>query len=117
RRLSRKDAAASAPGASPPGADAYPLNGGDKMTEARYPRPCPIPGHPQDDGGEPDLVTSSVWSRLRAWHLHAPAERLPLPFALLTWPAAWVMHQAHVPGHDVGVATLVAAGCAWAAWA
>ena len=87
------------------------------MMQTRYPRPCPIPGHPQDDGGEPALVTESAWSRLRAWHLHAPAERLPLPVIVLTWPAAWVMHEAHIPGHDVGVATLAAAGCAWAAWA
>src|SRR5438874_7059503 len=75
-----------------------PLNGGDKMTEDRYPRPCPIPGHPQDED-EPTLVTESAWTRLRAWHLRAPAERLPLPFIVLTWPAAWVMHEAHVPGH------------------
>ena len=48
------------------------------MTVTRYPRPCPIPGHPQDEASRP-LVTDSAWSRLRAWHLHAPAERLPLP--------------------------------------
>ena len=50
------------------------------MMRTRYPRPCPIPGHPQDqDEDEPDLVTESAWARLRAWHLQAPAERLPLP--------------------------------------
>ena len=88
------------------------------MTEPGFTRPCPIPGHPQDD---PDdgvaLVSGSAWSRLRAWHLHAPAERLPLPAALVTWPAAWAMHAGHVPGHDAGIATLVAAGCAWVTWA
>ena len=86
------------------------------MTE--YTRPCPIPGHPQDDlEGGAVLVPDSAWSRLRAWHLHAPAERLPIPVALITWPAAWGMHAEHVPGHEVGIATLVAAGCAWVTWA
>ncbi len=76
------------------------------MIKTEYPRPCPIPGHPQDED-EPVLVTESAWSRLRAWHLHAPAERLPLPVVVLTWPAAWVLHAAHVPGH---VVTYAAAG-------
>ena len=48
------------------------------MIGTRYPRPCPLPGHPQDED-EPALAAESAWSRLRAWHLHAPAERLPLP--------------------------------------
>ena len=86
------------------------------MTVTRYPRPCPIPGHPQDED-ESALVTESAWARLRSWHLHAPAERLPLPVVLLTWPAAWVLHLTHVPGHDIGIAALVAAGCTWATWA
>ena len=93
-----------------------PLNGGDAMIKTGYPRPCPIPGHPQDED-EPALVTESAWSRLRAWHLHAPAERLPLPVALLTWPAAWILHAAHVPGHDAGIAALAAVVGTWAAWA
>ena len=63
------------------------------MTVTQFPRPCPIPGHPQDD--EPELAPESAWSRLRGWHLHAPAERLPVPLILLTWPAAWVLHAAH----------------------
>src|SRR5436190_20640762 len=87
------------------------------MIKTRYPRPCPIPGHPQDGDDEPALAAESAWSRLRAWHLQAPAERLPLPVALAAWPAAWVMHEAHVSGHVVGIATIVAAVCAWAAWA
>ena len=87
------------------------------VTETGYPRPCPIPGHPQDDPGDGiAMVPDSAWSRLRAWHLHAPAERLPVPAALLTWPAAWAMHAGHVPGHDVGIAALVAAGCTWTIW-
>lgn len=86
------------------------------MTEGGYTRPCPIPGHPQDDPDGAAMVPDSAWSRIRAWHLHAPAERLPLPVALITWPAAWAMHAAHIPGHDAGIATLVAAGCAWAVW-
>ena len=77
------------------------------MIKTEYPRPCPIPGHPQDDGDEPDLITESAWSRLRAWHLHAPAERLPLPVILTAWPSAWILHAAHVPGH---VVTYAAAG-------
>ncbi len=84
------------------------------MTEARYPRPCPIPGHPQDAPGETAaLAPGSAWSRLRAWHLHAPAERLPLPLVLLTWPSAWVLHAAHVPGH---VMTYAAAGAVLVTW-
>ena len=70
------------------------------MIKTEYPRPCPIPGHPQDED-DPVLVTESAWSRLRAWHLHAPAERLPLPVIVLTWPSAWILHAAHVPGHVV----------------
>ena len=96
-----------APGASPLGADAYPLNGGDRMIKTGYPRPCPIPGHPQDQD-EPVLVTESAWSRLRAWHLRAPAERLPLPVILTAWPSAWILHAAHVPGHVVTYATVPA---------
>jgi hypothetical protein len=52
-------------------------------------------------------------SRLRAWHLHAPAERLPLPAVLVTWPATWVLHAIHVPGHIV---TYIAAGAVVAVW-
>jgi hypothetical protein len=88
----------------------------DEMTVRQYPRPCPIPGHPQDGEPEP-RAPESAWSRLRAWHLYAPAERLPLPLVLTVWPAAWVMHQAHVPGHDVAIMTGVIAACTWLAWA
>ena len=77
------------------------------MTLTRFPRPCPIPGHPQDGSDDPLLVTESAWTRLRAWHLHAPAERLPLPLSLAAWPAAWLLHAAGVPGHYV---TYAAAG-------
>jgi hypothetical protein len=86
------------------------------MTQTRFPRPCPIPGHPQDDDSGP-LAPDSAWSRLRDWHLHAPAERLPLPVALLTWPSAWVLHAAHVPGRGTGIAAGAAAVCTWLAWA
>ena len=85
------------------------------MTGTRYPRPCPIPGHPQDED-EPVLVTDSAWSRLRAWHLHAPAERLPLPFVLLIWPSAWVLHAAHVPGHVIAYAAAGAVVVCWLTW-
>src|SRR5215472_11150446 len=78
----------------------------DEMTVQQYPRPCPIPGHPQDGEPEP-LAPESAWSRLRAWLLHAPAERLPLPLILVAWASAWVLHAVHVPGH---VITYAAAG-------
>jgi DNA-binding transcriptional ArsR family regulator len=85
------------------------------MTESHYLRPCPIPGHPQDED-EPTLVTQSAWSRLRDWHLHAPAERLPLPLALTAWPSAWVLHAAHVPGHVMTYAAAGAALITWLTW-
>src|SRR5450755_3220188 len=84
---------------------------------SEWPRPCPIPGHPHDDDGEPVLITESAWTRLRAWHLHAPAERLPLPAVVVTWPAAWIMHWLQVPVRAVawiaGTVTVVT----WLAWA
>ena len=85
------------------------------MIKTQYPRPCPIPGHPQDED-EPALVADSAWSRLRAWHLHAPAERLPLPVFLLIWPAAWILHAAHVPGHVVTYAAAAGAVASWLMW-
>jgi hypothetical protein len=81
-----------------------------------WPRPCPIPGHPHDDDG-PVVVTESAWARLKRWHLHAPAERLPLPAVLLTWPAAWVMHEVHVPVRAVAWAVGVVTVVTWLAWA
>jgi hypothetical protein len=85
------------------------------MTVTRYPRPCPIPGHPQDDAPAP-LASGSTWSRLRAWHLHAPAERLPLPLTALTWPLTWVLHAVHVPGHVVTYAAAGAVAITWLRW-
>ena len=85
------------------------------MIKTGYPRPCPIPGHPQDED-EPVLVTESAWSRLRAWHLQAPAERLPLPVIVTAWPAAWVLHAAHVPGHVVTYAAVAGAAACWLTW-
>jgi hypothetical protein len=81
-------------------------------------RPCPIPGHPQDDTGDgPHPVSGSAWQRMQAWHLHAPAERLPLPAVLLTWPAAWILHWLQVPVRAVawtgGAVTVIT----WLAWA
>ena len=82
-------------------------------------RPCPIPGHPQDDADDdgPRLVTESAWQRLRAWHLHAPAERLPLPAVLLTWPAAGVMHWLQVPVRAVAWTAGAVTVITWLAWA
>jgi hypothetical protein len=85
------------------------------MIKTEYPRPCPIPGHPQDQD-EPVLVTDSAWSRLRAWHLQAPAERLPLPVILIAWPSAWILHAAHVPGHVVTYAAAAAVVACWLTW-
>ena len=85
------------------------------MIKTEYPRPCPIPGHPQD-ADEQVLVTESAWARLRAWHLHAPAERLPLPLVLTAWPVAWVLHAVHVPGHFATYAAAVAVLAARLAW-
>jgi hypothetical protein len=80
-------------------------------------RPCPIPGHPQDgDDDGPHAVSGSAWQRLRAWHLHAPAERLPLPAVLLIWPACWVLHAAGVSWTIPGWATVAAAAATWATW-
>ncbi len=83
---------------------------------AQFPRPCPIPGHPQDAEDEPALVAESAWTRLRAWHLHAPAERLPLPLVLFTWPSAWVLHAVHVPGHVVTYAAAAGVVACWLMW-
>jgi hypothetical protein len=82
------------------------------MTVTRYPRPCPIPGHPQDDAPAPD----SAWSRQRSWLLHAPAERLPLPLVLTTWPLAWVLHAVHVAGHVVTWIAAAAVALTWLTW-
>jgi hypothetical protein len=62
------------------------------------------------------LASDSAWSRLRAWHLHAPAERLPLPLAVLMWPLGWVLHAVHVPGHVVTYAAIGAVLGAWLIW-
>ena len=90
------------------------------MTPTRWQpeRPCPIPGRPQD--GTPDdearQVTGTAWQRLRAWHLHAPAERLPLPAVLITWPVTWILHATRVPGTVPASATAAAAALAWVTW-
>ena len=62
------------------------------------------------------VVTESAWARLKRWHLHAPAERLPLPAVLLTWPAAWVMHEVHVPGRAVAWIAAVVTVLTWLKW-
>ena len=51
------------------------------------------------------------------WHLHAPAERLPLPAVLFTWPAAWVMHWLHVPVHAVAWSAGMVTVVTWLVWA
>ena len=81
-----------------------------------WPRPCPIPGHPHDSD-DAVVVTELAWARLKRWHLHAPAERLPLPAVLLTWPAAWMMHELHVPAHAVAWIAAVVTVVTWLTWA
>ena len=85
------------------------------MIKTEYPRPCPIPGHPQDQD-EPVLVTDSAWARLRTWHLQAPAERLPLPVIVTAWPSAWILHAAHVPGHVLTYAAAAGVVACWLTW-
>jgi hypothetical protein len=87
----------------------------DDVTIAKFPRPCPIPGHPQD-GPSALSVSDSAWARLRAWHLHAPAERLPVPLVVLTWPSAWVLHAGHVPGHVITWIAAAAVAVTWLTW-
>jgi S-DNA-T family DNA segregation ATPase FtsK/SpoIIIE len=82
-------------------------------------RPCPIPGHPQDespDGVRPALVGESAWDKILRWHLHAPAERLPLPAFLAAWPASWAMHDFSVPVIIPACATCAAAGVSFLTW-
>jgi hypothetical protein len=59
------------------------------------------------------VVTASAWARLKRWHLHAPAERLPLPAVLIVWPVAWVLHELGVPVRDAAIAVAVAVALAW----
>src|SRR5580700_374631 len=101
------------PGLRPRGR-ALPARRGSRDPD-QVPPALPDPGHPQDDAPAPP-APDSAWSRLRAWHLHAPAERLPLPLILTAWPSAWALHAVHVPGR---VVTWIAAGAAvitWLAW-
>jgi hypothetical protein len=91
------------------------------MTAPRWQpqRPCPIPGHPQHDDLDeaPQVITETAWRRLAAWLAHAPAERLPLPAVLLTWPAAWIMHELAVPVLPLAWATIAATIITWLFWA
>jgi hypothetical protein len=87
------------------------------MTGWQPQRPCPIPGHPQDDDGDrPRPASGSAWQRLQAWHMHAPAERLPVPLILFTWPFAWVLHAFHVSWTIPGWAAVAATAAVWATW-
>jgi hypothetical protein len=71
-------------------------------------RPCPIPGHPSDEDAGPQVIADSAWARMRRWHLHAPAERLPLPAIPGVWTAAEVLHVTGVSGLIPGAATVAA---------
>ena len=89
-------------------------HGGERWASGRG--PARSPGIPTTTANAV-VVTESAWARLKRWHLHAPAERLPLPAVLLTWPAAWIMHAAHVPGHAVAWIAAVVAVLTWLTWA
>ena len=65
----------------------------------------------------PARVPESTWERAKAWHLQAPAERLPITGALLTWPASWLAYTTMVPGRYVGFAAIFASACTAATWA
>jgi hypothetical protein len=77
---------------------------------------CAFPPHPDQGQQPPRVAGGSAWARFRSWVRHAPAERLPLPAMLVTWPAAWVLHAIHVPGHIVTYAAIGAVLVAWLTW-
>lgn len=66
----------------------------------------PEPGTTPAAGRVPESALRRAW----AWHMHAPAERMPLAMFLATWPSAWLMHEAAVPPADVLTAAAVTAG-------
>ena len=77
---------------------------------------CAFPPHP-DQGQQPARAAGEpAWTRFWAWVRHAPAERLPLPAVLVTWPAAWVLHAVRVPGWLPGCAAGAATVITWAVW-
>ena len=88
------------------------------MTSWTPERPCPIPGHPQDGfpGDGQGFVAESLPHRLANWHRDAPAERLPLPAFLATWPASWAMHALHVPATYPGCTTCALTAVAALTW-
>ena len=67
---------------------------------------APQPGTSPDSGRVPESALRRAW----AWHMHAPAERMPLAIFPATWPAAWLMHQTAVPPMDVLRAAAITAG-------
>ncbi len=83
-----------------------------------FTRPHPVSGHPEDqETAAGPMVPESAWRRFRAWHMHAPAERLPLTGIAVTWPAAWLMHLAHVRLLDIALAAAAVTVLAWLVWA
>ncbi len=79
--------------------------------------PSLVPGHPEDpqDTAGP-MVPESAWRRFRAWHMQAPAERLPLTGIAVTWPAAWLMHLARVRLLDAALTAAAVTVLAWLVW-
>jgi hypothetical protein len=63
------------------------------------------------------MVPESAWRRFRAWHMAAPAERMPLTGILVTWPAAWLMYLARVRLLDTVLAAAAVTVLTWLVWA
>jgi len=69
------------------------------MTLTRFPRPCPIPGHPQDGGPAP-LAADSAWSRLRAWGGSVAKRRGMKRGTVAVARPAVIMHRSSVTGDE-----------------
>jgi hypothetical protein len=70
----------------------------------------------QPDQGIPARESESVLRRAWAWHMHAPAERVPLALIAGGWPSAWVLHEAAFPAVAAGWTTAALTAAVAAAW-
>jgi biotin operon repressor len=74
------------------------------------------PGHPDEPDVPEGFVSESAWERAKRWHLHAPAERIPLTFTAACWPACWLAHRGHMPVQAPAVASALAIAGAAIYW-
>jgi biotin operon repressor len=74
------------------------------------------PGHPDEPDVLEGFVSESLWERTKRWHLHAPAERIPLTFTAACWPACWLAHRGDMPVQDPAVASALAIAGAAIYW-